>query len=53
VTGAGGLGLGTVVTSVIFLAAILALVIYLTVTHSDEIPAAAADERERVAPRQG
>jgi len=45
--GAGGLGLGTVVTSVIFLGAILAPVIYLTVTHRDEIPAAAADEREQ------
>ena len=40
----GGLGLGTVVTSVIFLTTILALVVYLTVTRSDEIapePAAA------------
>ena len=52
-TGDGGLGLGTVVTSAIFLGAILVLVIYLTVTHSDEIPAIAADERERVAPLQG
>jgi uncharacterized membrane-anchored protein len=51
-TGDGGLGLGTVVTSGIFLGAILALVIFLTVTHSDEIPAAAADDRERVAPLQ-
>jgi uncharacterized membrane-anchored protein len=34
---AGGLGLGTTTTSVIFLAAILALVIYLTVTRRDEI----------------
>jgi uncharacterized membrane-anchored protein len=51
-TGNGGMGLGTVVTSVIFLGAILALVIFLTVTHSDEIPAAAADDRERVAPLQ-
>jgi uncharacterized membrane-anchored protein len=33
----GGLGLGTVVTSVIFLGAILALVVYLSVTHTDEI----------------
>jgi uncharacterized membrane-anchored protein len=31
----GGLGLGTVTTSFIFLAAILALVIYLTSTHVD------------------
>jgi uncharacterized membrane-anchored protein len=48
-TGDGGLGLGTVVTSVIFLGAILALVIFLTVTHSDEIPASVPDERERAA----
>ena len=47
-TGDGGLGLGTVVTSAIFLGAILALVIYLTVTHSDEIPPYAADERARL-----
>ncbi|WP_446217939.1 hypothetical protein [Micromonospora sp. IBHARD004] len=33
----GGLGLGTATTSVIFLAAILATVIYLTVTHKDVI----------------
>jgi uncharacterized membrane-anchored protein len=33
----GGLGLGTVVTSVLFLAAILGLVIYLTVTRKDVI----------------
>ena len=31
----GGLGLGTAVTSVIFLAAILATVVYLTITRSD------------------
>jgi len=37
-TGDGGLGLGTVVTSEIFLGAILALVVFLTVTHTDEIP---------------
>jgi len=41
----GGLGLGTVVTSAIFLAAIAVLVIYLTVTRKDEIPPVpAADE---------
>ncbi len=34
----GGLGLGTVITSAIFLGAILALVIYLSVTRKDEIP---------------
>lgn len=33
----GGLGLGTTVTSLIFLTAILALVVYLMVTKSDEI----------------
>jgi len=38
----GGLALGTVVTSAIFLGAILALVSYLTVTHTDEIPAGEA-----------
>lgn len=36
-TDSGGLGLGTTTTSVIFLAAILALVIYLTVTKRDRI----------------
>jgi uncharacterized membrane-anchored protein len=49
-TGDGGLGLGTVLTSAIFLAAILALVVYLTVTHADEIPLAdslAEDARSR------
>jgi uncharacterized membrane-anchored protein len=35
---AGGLGLGTTVTSAIFLAAILGLVVYLTITKKDEIP---------------
>lgn len=34
-TGDGGLGLGTVVTSALFLAVILALVGYLTVTRKD------------------
>lgn len=33
----GGLGLGTTVTSFIFLAAILVLVVYLTITKKDEI----------------
>ncbi len=33
----GGLGLGTVVTSVVFLIAILSTVIYLTITKNDEI----------------
>ncbi|TRZ79281.1 MAG: hypothetical protein D4R90_04210, partial [Nitrosopumilales archaeon] len=35
--GNGGLGLGTVITSMIFLATILATVIYLTVTKKDVI----------------
>jgi uncharacterized membrane-anchored protein len=34
---AGGLGLGTTVTSLIFLGAILALVVYLTLTKRDVI----------------
>jgi hypothetical protein len=34
----GGLGLGTTVTSAIFLSVILALVVYLAVTRVDEIP---------------
>jgi uncharacterized membrane-anchored protein len=36
---AGGLGLGTVVTSGLFLAAILAVVVFLTITRRDETPA--------------
>ncbi|MEV0736730.1 hypothetical protein AB0I51_12340 [Streptomyces sp. NPDC050549] len=36
-TGDGGLGLGTVVTSVLFLAVILGLVVFLTVTRKDVI----------------
>ncbi|MDE2028456.1 MAG: hypothetical protein KGK03_09990 [Candidatus Omnitrophica bacterium] len=35
----GGLGLGTTMTSMLFLAAILTLVIYLTVSRKDETPA--------------
>ncbi len=38
----GGLGLGTVVTSVIFLSTILAVVLYLVKTKKDQIPAATA-----------
>jgi uncharacterized membrane-anchored protein len=34
-TGDGGLGFGTVVTSVLFLTVILALVVYLTLTRKD------------------
>ncbi len=44
-TGDGGLGLGTVVTSVLFLAVILGLVVYLTATRKDVI------ERERLGER--
>ncbi|MCG0283702.1 hypothetical protein [Streptomyces sp. PSAA01] len=44
-TGDGGLGLGTVVTSVLFLAVILGLVAYLAVTRKDVI------ERERLGER--
>ncbi|MBK3565717.1 hypothetical protein [Streptomyces sp. MBT62] len=36
-TGDGGLGLGTVVTSVLFLAVVLGLVVFLTVTRKDVI----------------
>ncbi|MBA3788880.1 hypothetical protein H0X32_00600 [Patescibacteria group bacterium] len=43
--GDGGLGLGTTLTSLIFLAAILFLVIYLSLTRKDEIPAVAIDTR--------
>lgn len=34
----GGLGLGTSLTSIIFLLTILALVVYLTITRADDIP---------------
>ncbi|MEU0968664.1 hypothetical protein ABZ357_25785 [Streptomyces sp. NPDC005917] len=55
-SGDGGLGLGTAVTSVIFLAAILATVVYLTLSRSDVIetsdlsdaPGAANPARERL-----
>ncbi|GAA2597655.1 hypothetical protein [Streptomyces axinellae] len=43
--GDGGLGLGTVVTSVLFLAVILALVVFLAFTHKD------VTESERRSPR--
>src|ERR1700712_3462086 len=45
-----GLGLGTAVTSVIFLAAILATVVYLTVTHSDVIDTHAPTDAPTDAP---
>ncbi|MDX6581075.1 MAG: hypothetical protein QOI10_259 [Solirubrobacterales bacterium] len=49
-TADGGLGLGTTVTSAIFLSTILALVVYLTRTRIDETPAERIehDERERL-----
>jgi uncharacterized membrane-anchored protein len=46
-TGDGGLGFGTVVTSVLFLAVILGLVVYLTVTRRD------VAETERLTPQEG
>lgn len=39
---AGGLGWGTITTSLIFLAAILSFVVFLTVTRTDRIPQAAS-----------
>jgi len=44
----GGLGLGTVATSIIFLTAILLVVVYLTRTKIDQLPPA-VDEPQRVA----
>ena len=41
----GGLGLGTVGTSALFLTTILALVVYLSVTRKDATPAPWSDER--------
>ena len=38
-TADGGLGLGTTVTSVVFLVTILAVVVYLTITKRDVTPA--------------
>jgi uncharacterized membrane-anchored protein len=45
-TSDGGLGLGTVVTSVLFLGAILALVIYLTARLTDDAPFTVPRTRE-------
>lgn len=42
----GGLGLGTNVTSIIFLSAILALVVYLAISKRDVIPTGAVAEAE-------
>ena len=39
----GGLGLGTVATSMVFLATILSLVMYLTITRRDVLGRAASD----------
>ncbi len=49
----GGLGFGTVVTSLIFLSTILALVVYLTVTKRDLIAVPSVDERLRGEPAAG
>jgi len=43
----GGLGLGTVVTSVVFLGAILALVVFLTLTRRDVTPVEDAESGEQ------
>ena len=43
--GDGGLGLGTVVTSALFLATILTLVVYLSITKRDTPPVVPTDER--------
>lgn len=45
----GGLGLGTLVTSVIFLGTILAVVVYLTVTDKDRTEAVGASGPDRAA----
>jgi uncharacterized membrane-anchored protein len=42
----GGLGLGTVVTSALFLSAILIVVVFLTITRSDETPARTVSPEE-------
>jgi uncharacterized membrane-anchored protein len=42
----GGLGLGTVVTSALFLTAILVVVVFLTITRRDETPAATVSPEE-------
>jgi uncharacterized membrane-anchored protein len=47
----GGLGLGTIVTSLIFLSAILTLVVYLTVSKRDLI--AVSSDEARFGPRRG
>ena len=49
----GGIGLGATLTSVIFLVAILALVIYLTVTKKDETTEEIVSRHEAQAPETG
>lgn len=49
----GGLGFGTVVTSLIFLSTILALVVYLTVTKRDLIAVPSVGERPQGEPAPG
>jgi uncharacterized membrane-anchored protein len=51
-TADGGLGLGTTVTSLIFLAAIAALVVYLTVTKADQTPPELVEADLRAHPEQ-
>jgi uncharacterized membrane-anchored protein len=48
-----GLGLGTILTSVIFLATILALVVYLTISKRDLIAVSSAEARLEEAPGPG
>ncbi|MFJ5272342.1 hypothetical protein [Streptomyces sp. NPDC088358] len=48
-TGDGGLGFGTVITSVLFLAVILALVVYLATTRKDVV----AEPERALGPREG
>jgi uncharacterized membrane-anchored protein len=48
----GGLGLGTTVTSYMFLGCILALVLYLTITRRDQTPAEEIERDEAIAARR-
>lgn len=52
-TGEGGVGLGTVVTSLIFLTTILSLVVYLAISKRDVIPTAVAEEGVEGLPEEG
>ena len=49
----GGLGLGTIITSAIFLAAIVAIVIYMSVRHEGEELAVIDDGEELAAASEG